>query len=205
MNGYTKAQVVGFFTLVFIILIILLVTLKFISYLNRPVEILQNENVLDDGFSLVINGNFVTYLNINELYKEKGCLALNDGEKVSYAVSYFKDDRQVSFIDSSETGNYLVKYEALDGSKLREVTRVVIVLDNKKPRLVMPDTVSISLDEVLDFDVEKDVLASDNSSKVSLKCENTLENKVGNYVIKCTAQDDSGNKTVKNRLIKVVP
>ena len=208
MNGYTKAQFVGLITLIFIGLIILFIGNKVLSYLNRPEakEIVQNENVQSDGFTLTINGNFVTYVGINEEYEEEGAKAYFNGKDISsdVAISYYYDDKQISSIDTKKVGSYTVKYEVTNNQKLKEVTRVVIVADNNKPRLVVPDTVTITTDEVFNYDVSEGVLATDNSGSVSFRCDNTLTNKASNYIIKCVAKDERGNETRKNRLIKVV-
>lgn len=208
MNGYTKAQFVGLITLIFIGLIILFIGNKVFNYLNRPEakEIVQNENVQSDGFTLTINGNFVTYVGINEEYEEEGAKAYFNGKDISsdVAISYYYDDKQISSIDTKKVGSYTVKYEVTNNQKLKEVTRVVIVADNNKPRLVVPDTVTITTDEVFNYDVSEGVLATDNSGSVSFRCDNTLTNKVSNYIIKCVAKDERGNETRKNRLIKVV-
>lgn len=208
MNGYTKAQFVGLITLIFIGLIILFIGNKVLSYLNRPEakEIVQNENVQSDGFTLTINGNFVTYVGINEEYEEEGAKAYFNGKDISsdVAISYYYDDKQISSIDTKKVGSYTVKYEVTNNQKLKEVTRVVIIADNNKPRLVVPDTVTITTDEVFNYDVSEGVLATDNSGSVSFRCDNTLTNKASNYIIKCVAKDERGNETRKNRLIKVV-
>ena len=208
MNGYTKAQFVGLITLIFIGLIILLIGNKVLSYLNRPEakEIVQNENVQSDGFTLTINGNFVTYVGINEEYEEEGAKAYFNGKDISsdVAISYYYDDKQISSIDTKKVGSYTVKYEVTNNQKLKEVTRVVIVADNNKPRLVVPDTVTITTDEVFNYDVSEGVLATDNSGSVSFRCDNILTNKASNYIIKCVAKDERGNEIRKNRLIKVV-
>lgn len=208
MNGYTKAQFVGLITLIFIGLIILFLGNKVLSYLNRPEakEIVQNENVQSDGFTLTINGNFVTYVGINEEYEEEGAKVYFNGKDISsdVAISYYYDDKQISSIDTKKVGSYTVKYEVTNNQKLKEVTRVVIIADNNKPRLVVPDTVTITTDEVFNYDVSEGVLATDNSGSVSFRCDNTLTNKASNYIIKCVAKDERGNETRKNRLIKVV-
>ncbi len=207
MNGYTRAQLVGLITLIVIGLVILLIGSKIVNYMNRPEakEVLQNTNVKSDGFTLALNGNFVSYVGVNEKYKEEGAKAIADGENISkkIVISYYKDGNQISSINTDQVGNYVVKYEVSDGKKLKEGTRVVIVTDNKKPHLVVPDTVTITSDEALSYNVEDGVVATDNSGEVSFSCDNTLTSKVGNYVIECKAQDARGNTISRNRLIKV--
>lgn len=207
-RGYTKAQFVGLITLIFIFLIILFIGVKVINYINRPAakEVLQNADVKQDGFTLVINGNFLTYVGINEKYEDAGAKAYKNGKDISskIAVSYYMDDKQVSDIDTTNVGNYVVKYEVYDGKVLKEATRVVVVKDNKAPRLTVPDTVTITSDEVMNYDVTEGVLATDNSGNVKFECDNNLTRKPGNYIVECIAEDNNGNKTMKKRLIKVV-
>lgn len=207
MNGYTRAQLVGLITLIAIGLIILFAGSKIVNYMNRPEakEVVQNENVKKDNFNLVINGDFVYYIGINEEYKEEGAKATIDGKNISdkIAISYYNGGNQVSSIDTSEVSSYIVKYEVSYQKKLKEVTRVVIVTDNQKPHLIVPDTVVITSDEVANYDTTDGVVATDNSGEVSFDCDNTLSTKVGNYVIVCTARDARGNVTTRNRLIKV--
>lgn len=206
-KGYTKAQFVGLITLIFIGLIILFAGWRIIRYVNRPEakEVLQNENVKQDNFVLTINGDFVTYVGINEEYEDEGAKAYVNGEDISsdIAVSYYKNNRQVSSVDTKDVGSYIVKYEISYDNKLKEIKRVVIVTDNKAPHLIVPDTVTINSDEVASYDVEEGVQATDNSGEVSFKCNNTLSAVAGDYVIECIAKDSRDNKTTRNRLIKV--
>ena len=206
LRRYGKARIVGVITIVVIGLIILFAINKTIIYVNRPEEILQNTNVKNDGFTLNVNGEFVTYLEINEKYNEEGATAFIDGQNVSddIIISYYQNDSQVSQIDTSTSSTYIVKYEAAGGGKNKSATRVVIVTDSKAPSLSVPDTVTITSDEVASYDVENGVMATDNAGEASFECENTLSIVPGNYVIKCTAQDSRGNETTRNRLIKVV-
>ena len=77
-----KARLVGLVTLITIFLIILFIGNRIIDYLNRPEakEIVQNENVSKDGLRLVLNGNFITYVGINDKYEEMKAVAYFDGK-----------------------------------------------------------------------------------------------------------------------------
>ena len=200
-----KARLVGLITVVLSALVIIFVLNSLISYATRPKEKVQNTNVLDDGFDLNINGNYLTYVEVNFEYKEEGAKAFINGQNISdnIVISYYKDGSQVSKIETDEPATYIVNYEVADGSKHKLKTRVVIVSDSKRPNLVIPDTVIITSDEAVSYDPENGVVATDNSGKVSFKCENTLLAIPGDYVIKCVASDSNGNEIVRNRLIKV--
>lgn len=197
---------VGLVTIIVVALIILFILIKIFSYVSEPKEEVQNTDFKEDSLSLNIKGDFITYLEINSEYKEEGAKAYFDDENVSdlVVVSYYKDDHQVSGIDTDKTQIYKVKYEILIDDKYKSVTKIVVVTDTKAPKLVMPDTVTITSLQVSGFDVENGVIATDNSGTVNYECENTLSEKPGSYVIKCKAYDNSGNVTSKNRLIKVI-
>lgn len=201
-----KARLVGLITVVIIALIILLIVSKTISYVSRPKEEVQNVGFKDDGFSLNINGNYLTYVEVNGKYDDEGAKASINGQDISDEVitSYYKNGTQVSSIDTNAATTYIVRYEIASGGKTKEKTRVVIVTDSKKPNLIVPGTVTITSDEVASYDVESGVIATDNAGVASFKCENTLSAIPGDYVIKCYAKDSNGNETERNRLIKVV-
>ncbi len=206
LRRFTKGQVIGFIAVIIIGLLILFITNKIINYVNRPVEKVQNLNLKDDGVNLNVNGNYLTYVEINEKYNDAGATAYVDGINVSDEIitSYYNDGRQISNIDTSTTDTYTVKYEVAANGKSKEVTRVVIVTDDKDPSLIVPETVTITSDQVNGFDVEAGVIATDNAGEASFECENTLSIIPDDYIIKCTARDSRGNETTRNRLIKVV-
>lgn len=201
-----KARLVGLVTIILIVLFVLFVINKMISYVNRPKEKVQNIEVKNDGFNLNINGNYLTYVEVNDDYNDEGAKANINGQDISdeVIISYYKNDTQVSNIDTRSVATYIVKYEVASNNKTKEKTRVVIVTDSKKPNLTVPDATTITSDEVVSYDVESGVVATDNTGIVSFKCENTLLAIPGDYVIKCSAEDGNGNKTERNRLVKVI-
>lgn len=206
IRRYGKARIVGIITIVIIGLFILFAINRTVRYVNKPEEVVQNTNVKNDGFTLNINGEFLTYVEVNGEYNEEGATASLDGQNISddIVVSYYQNDSQVSRIDTSRSSTYIVRYEVASGGENKSVTRVVVVTDNKEPSLSVPDTVTITSDEVASYDVENGVIATDNAGDASFKCENTLSMVPSDYVIKCTARDSRGNETTRNRLIKVV-
>lgn len=203
---YGKARIVGIITIIVISLIILFVINKTVRYVNEPKEVIQNTNVENDDFTLSVNGDFVTYIEVNGEYTEKGATAFIDDQNVTEDIitSYYQNDAQVSHIDTSTSSTYIVRYEVASGGINKAAARVVIVTDNKKPSLTVPDAVTITSDEAASYDVESGVIATDNAGVASFECENTLSAIPGDYVIKCTARDSRGNETTRNRLIKVV-
>ena len=176
------------------------------NYANKPKEKLQNTNVKDNGLNLYLKGDYLTYVLVNDEYKDDGALSYWKGQNISDDIitSYYKNGRQVSAIDTRQVGTYIVRYDVRSGDKTKKVTRVVVVTDGKAPHLTVPDTVTITSDEAVNYDVENGVMVTDNAGEASFECKNTLSSVPGDYVISCTAKDSNGNKTTRNRLIKVI-
>lgn len=125
-----------------------------------------------------------------------------------YSIQYVNNGLNVEKIDSNKSGIYYVYYSKIDGKK--KFTRVFNVTDTSLPEIVFPtdDTVSIG---VSSFDLYNNVECNDNSNTCKLTITegedefyNALSNKTkGNYVVKYKAEDASGNKTTKNRVIEI--
>ena len=198
-----KAKFVGLITVIIIGLIILFVISRIFSYVNRPKEIVQNTDVKEDSFNLNINGDYLTYVRVNEKYNEEGAI---DKQNISddIIVSYYKDNSQVSSVDTSIVGTFTVKYEITNNGEYKDKTRVVVVTDDIAPNLSVPDTVTITSDEAASYDVESGVVVSDNTGEASFSCDNTLLSVPDDYIVTCIARDKNGNETVRKRLIKVV-
>lgn len=196
LRRFTKGQLIVFSFLFILLIIIIIVVSKTINKASEPKEVLQNQNIDKNDF-LIINGDYLTYLSIGQEYKE-------EGTKENSTISYYKNDRQISKIDTNSIGTYLVKYENSDNN-LKSATRVVIVFDDKKPNLTVPSAVTITSSEALFYDVTDGVIATDNSGYVNFECKNTLSKMPKNYIIECEAIDKRGNTKKRNRLIKVVP
>ena len=201
-----KAKFVGLITVIIIGLIILFVISRIFSYVNRPKEIVQNTDVKEDSFNLNINGDYLTYVRVNEKYNEEGAIAYFDKQNISddIIVSYYKDNSQVSSVDTSIVGTFTVKYEITNNGEYKDKTRVVVVTDDIAPNLSVPDTVTITSDEAASYDVESGVVVSDNTGEASFSCDNTLSSVPDDYIVTCIARDKNGNETVRKRLIKVV-
>lgn len=139
------------------------------------------------------------------VYKDK---ENNDITLKEYSIQYVNNGLNVEKIDSNKSGIYYVYYSKIDGKK--KFTRVFNVTDTSLPEIVFPtdDTVSIS---VSSFDLYNDVDCNDNSNTCKLTITEgedefytALSNKTkGNYVVKYKAEDASGNKTTKNRVIEI--
>ena len=156
---------------------------------------------------IYINGDYVTYINVGSKYEELNATFYDDsGNDISdeIIVSYYRNKVQVFDIDTRFMDEYLVKYEIEYEGRLYKAYKVVIISDTKGPIFDKIETKKISSLEAVTYDVNEGVKAHDYSGGVSINCENAISTNTGNYVVKCEAKDKYNNKSVKNRLIKVI-
>ena len=198
LNNINIPKLIGTIIIIIIISIILLVIkIFFLDHIDTNTYLLYKKPSVD----LRLNGNYVTYLNIGDEYKEKGATTTTN-KKIN--ISYYKNNRRVIKIDTNNLATYNVKYSIDTGNKQRTITRTVIVRDNKKPLITFKETTIITTNEVKTYKLASDVIAIDNSGNVKLSYDGTLKQKPGNYIITYKAIDASGNQTSKKRLIKVI-
>lgn len=156
---------------------------------------------------LALNGEYIQYINVNGEYKELGASALSsDGKTLSDISKQIKlGETEVLGIDTSSLNTYTVIYSVTDSGYTTSATRTVMIVDTEAPVLSFPSETVISIFDVDNYDLMKDVIVSDNyDNNVSVDIESDLTNKVGKYVITYTATDSSNNKTVERRVINIV-
>ncbi len=198
LNKINLPRLIGVVVIIIIIsFVFLIIKLLFLNNIDTTNYLTKTNHKID----LKLNGDNVIYLNIGSKYKEQGANT-NTNKKIN--INYYKNNRKVINIDTSSKSAYTVKYSINDNNKKRTITRIVIVRDNKKPYISFPETTSILTNEIDTYKYTADVLVTDNSNDVTLKYSGRLKKKAGNYIIKYIATDNSGNKTTRKRLIKVI-
>ncbi len=201
----TKGQVVA---IAFIILMIILVAFLCFSFTKKKevTEKVLNTDIKANDLKIVLNGNYVEYVNVNDNYEDLGASIIYKGEDLSddLIVTYYSDGKQVYDIDTSLLNSYVIKYEIKLDGKVISASRVIIVSDNKGPSISVPEKKIITSQEALVFDVNEGVTVSDNSGEATVSCDNSLSILPGNYVITCKASDNLGNESIRKRLINVV-
>lgn len=162
---------------------------------------LENPSFVYNDFRILINGDYFNYLTLNDSYEELGAKAYDGFLDISHLinVSYYFDGHQVSFVDTSVLGSYVVKYSVSLNGKSVSSSRVVIIEDIKGPSLKMPGTVTIDTNEAYNFNPLNGVTSSGD-----VTCDNTVLAKEGSYVVSCTALDKLGNVKKSKRLVKVI-
>lgn len=171
---------------------------------------LQNvtENVDTNSPILILNGNYIEYVEVNSEYIDKGAIAYSStGETLNVSTPTIKlNDEITSQIDTSDLNTYNIIYEVTDTSRLTtSATRTVIIRDTIPPTITIPTDTTLYTDEVSSFDAEDGIIITDNfDNNPLLTIDNTVANIPGNYVVTYTATDSSGNSKTERRVINVV-
>lgn len=167
-----------------------------------------SENIDSNTPILVLNGKYITYVNVNDSYEELWVNVKSiDGNSVGTVSSLIKKgDEEVLSIDTSTLGTYNIIYEATDNlGNIVSANRTVIVADMESPVITVSDETVLSLADVSSFDIMDGVVVSDNyDTSVDVTYESNLTNSVGSYVVTYIASDDSMNKTTLRRIIRVI-
>lgn len=156
---------------------------------------------------IILKGNYLIYVELNDNYVEPGYIAtsnfgINLSDMVKKTIYY--DNNQVLSIDTSKLATYVIHYTITDNDLTSKIIRTVIVRDKTSPVINFSEIVTISLNEVNNFDFLKDVTVTDNSNEnVNITYTGELKNVPGKYLIIYKATDKSGNVTERKRIIEV--
>lgn len=152
---------------------------------------------------IMLKGSSEVTVVINSKYQDAGAVAKLDNMDISDNI---KVD---SNLDVKKVGNYNITYSVtnLKGRQKRKVTRVVKVIDNEKPILVLKKGSSYKIQYGSEYKepgyVAKDNYDGDISSKVKVSGEVDTQ-KIGTYKLYYKVADSSGNEIKKVRTVKVV-
>ena len=167
-------------------------------------EVVDAGNNLDDYESLPrlsINGNVLTYVEINTEYIDRGVKVTDSiGNIITDTVSQtISPDLSIS-----TKGVYLQKYSMDYNGFSNTVYRTIIVRDTIGPEILFSNNLELTYEEAQKYDFESDIVVKDNSGQ---KAEVTIEDNImdlpGRYTVKYTAIDTSGNETVKVRQVTI--
>ncbi len=171
------------------------------------IDLEEDSTENEDAPVIRLNGSYIEYVEINDVYEEKGATAYSkDGKELTVSSPQIKlNDKEVGKIDTSVSNTYKLIYTVTDNEITTTSIRTVVVRDTIAPVISIPDESTITIAQVNGYDVNRGVYAVDNSNeKITVKSESTLSNIPGKYIILYTASDSSGNKSTAKRIISVV-
>ena len=166
------------------------------------------ENIDSNSPILVLNGNYIEYVEVNETYIELGAKAMTssgeeiDDEDISIQILYNNEETTLT---TTELKTYSVVYAVTDDAgRSTSATRTVIVRDSTAPTIIIPKDTNIHISELASFNIQRGIIINDNyDANPTLTVDSTLANIPGTYVITYTVTDSSGNQASERRVIKV--
>lgn len=165
------------------------------------------ENIQNNSPILVLNGNYVEYIDVNSTYEEKGATAkTSTGETLDdISIQIKLNDEEKTSIDTSQLLTYNIIYSVTDTNGLTtSATRTVIIKDSISPTITFPKETTLLADQVNGYNLREGILISDNYDlNPTLTINSELSNRPGKYVTTYTATDSSGNTTIERRVIIV--
>ena len=130
----------------------------------------------------------------------------NDGNVLTESVieNIIYNSDFVDKIDTYNAGIYYINYSVIDNKGYSTLETInLIILDNEKPELIVPENISIS-SSVTSFELMDGVSCTDNSGKCDIKIDGNIEfGIIGKYIIEYNAYDPTGNTTIIKRVITV--
>ena len=155
--------------------------------------------------TLILNGSYIEYVEINGIYEEKGAKAVDkNGSEVEVNISYQENGTEVGGIDVSQFKTYTVIYSATSDGYTSKVTRTVVIRDTTPPNLIVPGTVTLKEEQLASFNLLEGVTVNDNSGETINVETRGFDRLPMDKIIEYKACDSNSNCTIKRRLIKIV-
>ncbi len=165
-------------------------------------------NVSDEGTNIEnyeniprisINGNVLTYVEINTEYIEKDVVATDNNGNIITSTKSFEPQ-----LNTSLKGTYLEKYTVNNNGHTNFVYRTIIVRDTIGPEIIFSNNLVLTYEQAESYDFESDIIVRDNSGdNVEIVIEDNITILPGEYTVKYTAKDSSGNETTKLRKVTI--
>ncbi len=121
------------------------------------------------------------------------------------SITITENGSPVGSVDVTGFNDYEILYEVNFGGKSASVERTLEVVDTTPPELIVPPETTISAAECnAPYDLETDILVSDNSGSYNLEINGSLNcTAPSTNVIEYVATDASDNETIRERTIYV--
>ena len=186
---------------------------KFEITLNLIDLIEVTESIDNNSPIIVLNGNYVEYINVNSNETEinnnliqNGAKAYSStGEELTEITTQIKiGETEKTSIKTNTLDTYEITYTVTYNGKTTSATRTVIIRDTESPTITLPKETILLANQVNGYDLRQDVSVTDNyDSNSTLTINSGLSNRPGKYVVTYTATDGSGNQTTERRVIIV--
>ena len=172
-------------------------------------DVTEENIIVKDSPVIILNGQYLQYIELNETYVELGAIAKNSkGADLTTTITQevMKDNKQQAYVDTSKFGTYMIYYIVVDPENgLRNVAvRTVIIRDTTVPDIIFNENTTLTVSNASSYNPLSDVTVIDNSGEnITPTYTGTVESSVGSYIITYVARDSSGNTVTKKRIIKV--
>lgn len=156
--------------------------------------------------SIVLNGHYVEYVEINSKYEEKNAVAKDkDGNILSnIQIMYQLNGVEVSKIDVIDYNTYTAIYSVTDNGYTSKTTRTIIIRDTTPPEITIPSSTELTVNQLNNFNLLEDVSVVDNSGEDITIQTSGFDRLPIDKIVEYKACDSHGNCTVKRRLIKII-
>ncbi len=149
---------------------------------------------------LVLNGKEKVEINYNESYKDEGAKARLNKKDISKKI------RVEGTVDTKKIGTYTLTYTAKNHKKAVKKTRIIKVVDTKKPEIKLNGANELTV-YLNDTYKEPGVTAIDEYDKdltKNVKIDGKVDTKnVGTYTLTYKVSDSSGNEASITRKVNV--
>lgn len=192
---------------------------KFEITLNLIDLIEVTESIDNNSPIIVLNGNYVEYINVNSNETEinnnliqNGAKAYSStGEELTNITTQIKiGETEKTSIKTNTLDTYEITYTVTDNGKTTSATRTVIIRDTEAPQIALQKETTISANQVNGYDLREGLIVTDNYdnelnayNESKVKINSSLSNIPGKYVVTYTVTDGSGNQTTERRVIIV--
>ena len=169
---------------------------------NGIVEYIVNENGSNTKdynsiTSIKVNGDVLEYVEVGSItYDDLGITAKDSNNN---SITDFTTTTTPT-LDLSKKGVYLITYKTIDNVAYR----TIVVRDTTGPEITFNNNLEMTYEESKSYDFKSDITVTDNSNEeVSVTVENNIKPLAGNYTVKYTVKDSSGNETIKLRKVTI--
>lgn len=178
-----------------------------IKLMNTPGYINKKPTIVLNDLTPNEDGSYTTTINITESISYNDYTATSsDGEDLTdrVIINITSNGDPIDSINTNKSGIYHINYTVIDDNGYATtVVRNVIITDNEKPVIILPENSTISASET-SFNLMAGVSCTDNSNDCKITTSGEIEfGTLGKYIIEYIAKDPSGNTTTVKRVITI--